>query len=294
MEKNLSGSLGGVIDEMLSGSVAGNIQFESAGSGSNITITPTLESGTKIADFTIDDASGSIYAPTPTEYEAGNNVTIEDGVISATDTTYTAGDGITIENGVISCDITPEDSTDHYLQSDGNQYIITDFKLGYNQTVEVVYSENGFNSADWESMLGNQDANVVNSYDITRNLDSNKISCQYGNNNYHEFADYNQLYTKRKILMTRQGNCFVDNIYKSTKTSDNFTPNCNLGIFCKNMNNVPSNKFNGRIYSIKIWNSSDILIHHLIADNSENTPNLYDVVTDTHYYNDGSGNFIFV
>ena len=105
MQKNMSGSLSGVIDEMLSGSVAGNIQFESTG-GSTVTITPTLESGTKIADFTIDDTDGSLYAPTPEppiEYTAGDNINIsEENVISATDTTYTAGNNITIENGVIS------------------------------------------------------------------------------------------------------------------------------------------------------------------------------------------------
>ena len=33
---------------------------------------------------------------------AGENITIENGVISATDTKYTAGENITIENGVIS------------------------------------------------------------------------------------------------------------------------------------------------------------------------------------------------
>lgn len=203
---------------------------------------------------------------------------------------YTAGNGISIDsNNVISA----TGSKEHYLQSDGNQYIITDFKLTYNQSVEVVYSENGFNSSDWESMAGNQDSNVVNSYDITRKLDTNKISCQYGNNNYHEFDDYNQLYTKRKILMTRQGNCFVDDIYKSTRTSTDFTPNCNLGIFCKNMNDVPSNKFNGRIFSIKIWDSTDVLIHHIVADNYNNTPNMYDLITQTHYYNDGTGSFIY-
>lgn len=105
MERNMSGSLGGVIDEMLSGSVAGNIQFESIG-GSTVTITPTLESGTKIADFTIDETSGVLYAPTPEspiEYSAGANIQIsEENVISATDTTYTAGNNITIENNVIS------------------------------------------------------------------------------------------------------------------------------------------------------------------------------------------------
>ena len=40
------------------------------------------------------------------EYTAGDNITIEDGVISATDTTYTAGDGISITNNAISVDST--------------------------------------------------------------------------------------------------------------------------------------------------------------------------------------------
>lgn len=33
------------------------------GGGSSVTITPTLSSGTKIADYSIDGASGSLYAP---------------------------------------------------------------------------------------------------------------------------------------------------------------------------------------------------------------------------------------
>lgn len=31
--------------------------------GSTVTITPTLESGTKVADYTIDETSGAIYTP---------------------------------------------------------------------------------------------------------------------------------------------------------------------------------------------------------------------------------------
>lgn len=51
------------------------------GGGSTISITPTLSSGTKIADYEIDGVTGEIYAP-------------NDG--------YTAGYGIDIDNGVIS------------------------------------------------------------------------------------------------------------------------------------------------------------------------------------------------
>lgn len=50
----------------LSGSIAGG------GGGSDVTITPTLSSGTKIADFTIDSESGVLYAPE----SGGSEVTI--------------------------------------------------------------------------------------------------------------------------------------------------------------------------------------------------------------------------
>lgn len=91
----------------LEGYVEGMLEFTGGGGGgSDVTITPTLSEGTKIADYSIDDVEGSLYAPTPIEpivYSAGANIQIsEQNVISATDTTYTAGDGIDITGGVIS------------------------------------------------------------------------------------------------------------------------------------------------------------------------------------------------
>lgn len=47
-------------DGTLSGSIAGG-----GGGGSEVTITPTLSSGTKIADYEIDGDAGELYAPTP-------------------------------------------------------------------------------------------------------------------------------------------------------------------------------------------------------------------------------------
>lgn len=47
-------------DGTLSGSIAG-------GGGSEVTITPTLQTGTKIADYEIDSTPGELYAPTPEE-----------------------------------------------------------------------------------------------------------------------------------------------------------------------------------------------------------------------------------
>ena len=47
-------------DGTLSGSIAGG-----GGGGSEVTITPVVTTGTKIADYTIDETTGSLYAPTP-------------------------------------------------------------------------------------------------------------------------------------------------------------------------------------------------------------------------------------
>lgn len=47
-------------DGTLSGGITGG-----GGGGSEVTITPTLQSGTKIADYSIDQEAGSLYAPTP-------------------------------------------------------------------------------------------------------------------------------------------------------------------------------------------------------------------------------------
>lgn len=61
----------------LSGSIAGG-----GGGGSDVTITPSLQSGTKIADYTIDDTPGVLYAPTPTSLTAQLPLSISDNVIS--------------------------------------------------------------------------------------------------------------------------------------------------------------------------------------------------------------------
>ena len=54
-------------DGTLSGSIAGG----GGGGGSEVSITPVLTEGTKIADYTVDSSSGSLYAP-----EAGDTVEV--------------------------------------------------------------------------------------------------------------------------------------------------------------------------------------------------------------------------
>lgn len=91
------------------------ISCTASGGGSDVTITPTLASGTKLADYSIDGVSGELFAPEAVEVEtvpviAGSGISITDSdsgiVISCTasggGSTYTAGEYISIENDEIS------------------------------------------------------------------------------------------------------------------------------------------------------------------------------------------------
>ena len=101
----------------------------SGGGGSEVEITPTLSSGTKLADYSIDGVSGEIYAPEAVEVEtapviAGSGISITDSssgiVISCTasggGSTYTAGEYISIENDEIS--VTGIDPDSYASQAD--------------------------------------------------------------------------------------------------------------------------------------------------------------------------------
>lgn len=63
------------------GSLSGDISG-GGGGGSDVTITPTLTSGTKIANYEIDGEGGSLYAPTPTSLTAQLPLSISNNVIS--------------------------------------------------------------------------------------------------------------------------------------------------------------------------------------------------------------------
>ena len=75
------------------------------GGGSNVSITPTLQSGTKIADFEIDGVSGALYAPSGGGGGGGgSSQTIADVLWSGTATPSTTGTDITLSHAISDYD----------------------------------------------------------------------------------------------------------------------------------------------------------------------------------------------
>ena len=65
------------------------------GGGSIVIVTPTLQSGTKVADIDVDGTTSSLYAPTPTEVEANPSSTGTDTLtkLKVGSTTYNVSQG---------------------------------------------------------------------------------------------------------------------------------------------------------------------------------------------------------
>lgn len=101
-----------------------------AASGSDVTITPALESGTKVADYSIGDTEGSLYAPAPytpvgyseTEQDTGltwidgspiYQKTINAGAVDGTTKRATVAHHISDIDKVIDMKAVAIDSTNH-------------------------------------------------------------------------------------------------------------------------------------------------------------------------------------
>lgn len=136
-------------DGTLSGSIAGG-----GGGGSEVTITPTLTSGTKIADYEINSTPGELYAPTPESLTAAAPLDITSGVISIDLSGYqeklTAGSYITIDSdNVISC--SPPISVVWYTPEPDVQQDVLIGKFRVNDVIQNVYAPAGGSSWDYST-----------------------------------------------------------------------------------------------------------------------------------------------
>lgn len=128
----------------MTGSVSGMLEL--LGGGSNVSITPTLAAGTKIADYEIDSTPGELYAPTPEALTAAAPLVISSGVISIDLSGYqeklTAGSYITIDSdNEISCN--PPITNVWYTPEPDVQQDILIGKFTVNDVTQNVYAPAG-------------------------------------------------------------------------------------------------------------------------------------------------------
>ena len=107
----------------------GNATAYSFEAGDNVTVTSEEKDGVTHVTISATDKD--------TTYTAGDNVTIENGKISAKDTTYTAGDNVMIENGKISAKDTTYTAGENVTIENGKiSAKDTTYTAGENVTIE--------------------------------------------------------------------------------------------------------------------------------------------------------------
>lgn len=157
------------------GTLSGGIN---TGGGSEVTITPTLQSGEKIADYSIDNVPGVLYAPDSVSLTAELPLSISENVISIDLSGYatvsalgdyqeklTAGNYINIDsNNQISC--TPPITNVWYTPEPGVQQDVLIGKFTVNEVTQNVYAPSGGSSWNYSTSEVNTGQKWIDGKDI--------------------------------------------------------------------------------------------------------------------------------
>lgn len=191
-----------------------------------------------------------------------------------------------------------------YIQSDGNQYIVTDYKPNQNTKIEIVYEPISM-------------GNFVTPFAVrTRpdSTDSNGFCCWIYTESYNNYtwgtfigneareygtAQQSLVDCKFKVVLDKD-EISLTNITESTTTetfalsgASDFTTDYNLPIgVLTNDGNTYTNKFAHKLYYCKIY-ENNVLVRDLVPKiDPVGNVYVYDTITNTKFYNAGTGSYI--
>lgn len=187
-------------------------------------------------------------------------------------------------------DVVTYGAEDIYLESTGTQYIDTGVKSQVGIKIEMDFEPKYISQAWFGSHYSTPNMSIIPQSDGTwRYVVSGSV--------------YSANSNKPKVQLERQKIVFYMNSNQQSLSVNDVTmltssksisgvSNYNLLLFCRNESNLSTNtKASMKLYEAKIY-LNDNLIRHFIPAIKNNVPCLYDVVNNTYYYNQGTGNFI--
>lgn len=116
----------------------------------------------------------------------------------------------------------------------------------------------------------------------------------FGGNTQKNNTTVNTIDGKRHTVVLSNEVYTIDGINQVLPNRGTFTKFYNIYLFTWNNANLADARcFKGKVYNFKIYDNN-VLIQHLVpALDSENTPCMYDKVTQKFYYNNGTGDFLY-
>ena len=179
-----------------------------------------------------------------------------------------------------------------YLESTGNQYIDTGIypnglirMKAKIQTLRNAGVNSAFSGVIYPNRTSGEIWQVIYPYNgVDFNVSQEEIIF---NQNYLDIQDFDVDQVNRKIEL----NGVTKNMNKTPLALEPGHFNIPL---CKYQNeiNPSSNYWYGKVYFVKIWDNNTIVRDFIPVLDSNNTPCMYDKVSNTFFYNQGTGNFI--
>lgn len=181
-----------------------------------------------------------------------------------------------------------------YIQATGTQRIKLDIQPTSKYKIEETFAitDRSVTSCIWCARGNSTGTNSTTAFYIA----NSSVRCDYGTS--AAMTNIGNINADQKYILTMDSEkWYLDGTLKTSMSAATFTAGSKLQLFCSHYNGQNANLGNyakSKLYSFKVWDENRNLVCNLVpAKKSENSAlGLYDLVSDTFYTNDGTGNFI--
>jgi hypothetical protein len=175
-----------------------------------------------------------------------------------------------------------------YLEFHGTEYLNTGVKTNNAIGMSLTFST----TTESKAIIGARVSAGSNAFVFGILIDDTFL-VGYGTNAKQMNAPVNALDGQLHTFTLSNAQCTLDNINVRFNLGTFSTPNANdIYIGTWNNNGTPDNRFyEGKIYSVRLYGSNVNLFNGIPCLDDNNVPCLYDTISGTTYYNDGTGTF---
>ena len=176
-----------------------------------------------------------------------------------------------------------------YLESNGTQYIDTNILAQSNLKIELQAELTTKDGS--QAFFGGQNS-----------ASNNRLAWYYYKNNemYYYYASSRYPYVKRSDFASKH--IYVFDSYKvyidgeevsfsASVSTTSFTSSYTMYLFARNLGGTVSDMANMKLYYFKVWKNDELLGDFVPALDENEVPCLYDKVTESYFYNAGTGSF---
>lgn len=175
-----------------------------------------------------------------------------------------------------------------YLESHGTEYIDTGLVGTEKTTVDLTIQN--ISTTLSSLVFGARQSAILNNFTLT-NSNNGGLELDYGSYEDNRIGITNLNLLNKTNIKVIANTSFSAGNQTEPLTSVSFTTQTNLFIFNASGNQYLTQKYIGRLYTFKIYDNSVLVRNFIPCLDTTGTPCLYDTVSKTCFYNQGTGTF---